>query len=176
MSRTILITPKQRLTAFAKEMHTVCFTPTEETRLHFEKMVPSSCIHGNLDLDVIERALEVQKELLERNKLRSLLLVADDCAFNKGVWRSPTVRSAFFNGRHFRTGLVLSMQYLMDLTPDLRTNVDYIVCTAENIHQNKKRLWQAFFGVFPTYAQFDKVFSACLWRCRFAWVSGRPRA
>ena len=139
----------------------VCFTPTEEARLHFEQIVPPSCVHDKLDLDVVERALALQKVNLERNKERSILLVADDCAFDKGVWRSPTVRSAFMNGRHFRTGLVLSMQYLMDLSPDLRTNVDYVVCTAENIHQNKKRLWQAFFGVFKTYSEFDKVFTAC---------------
>ena len=36
-----------------------------------------------------------------------------------------------------------------------------MICTADNIHQNKKRLWQAFFGVFKTYSEFDQVFTAC---------------
>lgn len=140
---------------------TIAFTPTEETRQNFEQALPPSCVHDHLDLNIVERALAAQKELLEKGKERTLLLVADDCAFDKSVWRSSTVRSAFMNGRHFRTGLVLSMQYLMDLSPDLRTNVDYIVCTAENIHANKKRLWQCFFGVFETYSDFDRVFTAC---------------
>ena len=139
----------------------VCFTPTEETRANFEQIVPASCVYDNLDLSVVARALDLQKGLLESGKERRLLLVADDCAFDKGVWRSPTVRSAFMNGRHYKCGFVLSMQYLMDLTPDLRTNVDYVICTADNIHQNKKRLWQAFFGVFQTYSEFDQVFTAC---------------
>ena len=139
----------------------ICFTPTEETRKSFETMVPPSCVHDALDLRVVDRALSMQKENVEKGKERSLLLVADDCAFDKGVWRTSTIRSAFFNSRHFQMGLVLSMQYLMDLSPDLRTNCDYIICTADNIHQNKKRLHQAFFGVFPHYADFDRAFSAC---------------
>jgi hypothetical protein len=145
----------------------VGFTPTEETRLALERFIPPSCVHDSLDLGVIERAFTTQKALLERGKERSLALIADDCAFDKQVWRSPTIRSAFMNGRHYRTCLVLSMQYMMDLSPDLRTNVDYVISTAENIHANKRRLWQSFFGVFRTYSEFDQVFSAATqdWSC-----------
>lgn len=137
----------------------VAFCPTDETRAELAKLIPPSCIHNALDLEVVERALQLQKELA--HKQRSLLLLADDCAFSKGEWRTNTMRSVFMNARHHRTGLHFSMQYLMDLLPSLRSNVDYVICCAENIHSNKKKLWQAFFGIFKTYAEFDSVFTAC---------------
>ena len=139
----------------------IMFTPTETTKQDFLSMVPASCLYDTLDLSVVDRALTIQKELGERGKERSVLLCADDCAFDKSIWRSSTVRALFMNARHHRISVCVSAQYLMDFEPSLRSNVDYLFCTAENIHQNKKRLWQAFFGVFKTYNEFDQVFTAC---------------
>ena len=133
------------------------FTPTDETYEELAKIIPSRMIYRDLDLDVITRALDLQKELADKN--RSLALIADDCAYDKGVWRTSSIRSLFMNARHHRVSLHLSMQYLMDMDPSLRTNCDYVICTAENIHTNKRKLWQSFFGVFKSYQHFDAVFS-----------------
>lgn len=139
----------------------IMFTPTETTRQDFLKMVPEPCVYDTLDLSVIDRTLSMQKELGEKGKERNVLLCADDCAFDKSVWRSSTVRALFMNARHHRVSVAVSAQYLMDFEPSLRSNVDYLFATAENIHANKKRLWQAFYGVFKTYNEFDQVFTAC---------------
>ena len=49
----------------------VCFTPTEETRLNFERLVPPCMVFDNLDLKIVESALETQKQLLQRGKERA---------------------------------------------------------------------------------------------------------
>jgi hypothetical protein len=52
-------------------------------------------------------------------------------------------------------------QYLMDVPPDLRCQVDYVFALKESIMTNKIKLWKFFFGMFPTYDSFSKVFDEC---------------
>ena len=137
----------------------LAFTPTEETAAELGKLMPPSCIHDSLDLGVVERAMELQKELA--HKERSLCLIADDCGFDQSIWRSKTIRSLFMNARHHRVALQLSVQWLYSIDPSLRSNVDYVVACAEPIHSNKKKLFASFFGVFESYACFDRVLTQC---------------
>ena len=139
----------------------LCFSPTEESVAAFRRMVPGACVYqGGLDLDVVARALALQRELGAAGKERALLIVADDCSFEKQVWRDGRVRDLLMNGRHQRITTVLSCQYMLDLPPDCRTQIDYVFCTNEPIHANKKRLHQAFFGLFRRYDDFDATLTA----------------
>lgn len=137
----------------------LCFTPSLAAKKAFKQMVPAQFMFDELNLATLEKALDLQQELLAQKKSRTILAIADDCAFDKAVWRSSTIRRLFMQGRHSRMGMALSMQYLMDLPPDLRTNVSYVFATADSIHQNKKRLFNAFFGCFDRYSVFDACFS-----------------
>ena len=63
------------------------------------------------------------------------------------------------NARHLHVSFMNAVQYIIDIPPDIRAQYSYVCATSENIHQNKKRLHQAFFGCFDKYADFDKAFS-----------------
>ena len=65
------------------------------------------------------------------------------------------------NGRHFNVFFMLTMQYVMDLPPALRANVDYVFILRENIIQNREKLYKSFFGIFPSFDMFCKVMDAC---------------
>ena len=54
---------------------------------------------------------------------------------------------------------LLALQHCLSIDPSLRTNVDYVVCTACGNHQEKRKLFQSFFGVFKSYSSFDQVFT-----------------
>jgi hypothetical protein len=56
---------------------------------------------------------------------------------------------------------MLTMQYCMDLTPDLRANVDYVFILRENVIQNREKLYKSFFGIFPTFDMFNQVMNSC---------------
>jgi hypothetical protein len=71
------------------------------------------------------------------------------------------MRQIFYNGRHWNVFFMLTMQYCMDLTPDLRSNIDYIFVFRENILQNREKIWRNFFGIFPTFDMFNQVMNAC---------------
>lgn len=49
----------------------------------------------------------------------------------------------------------------MDLSPDLRANIDYIFILRENIVQNREKLYKNFFGIFPTLDMFNQVMNSC---------------
>ena len=49
----------------------------------------------------------------------------------------------------------------MDLTPDLRANVDYVFILRENVLQNREKLYKSFFGIFPTLDMFNQVMTKC---------------
>ena len=65
------------------------------------------------------------------------------------------MRDLFMNGRHLKSALILAMQYCMDMTPDLRSQVDYCFCLRENIVSNKMKLWKFFFGGFANFDDFN---------------------
>ena len=54
---------------------------------------------------------------------------------------------------------ILTMQFPLGITPELRCNFDYIFLLAEDIYSNLKRLYEHYAGMFPTFESFRKVFS-----------------
>lgn len=136
-------------------------TPTDDTIALFKEFMPESCIFTQFSQEKLERMLSVQRELIRRGKTRSVLLVMDDCLYQKGVLKSTAMRDLFFNGRHLNCGLIVLVQYCMDMSPEFRTNVDYLFTLRENTITNRQKLHKHFFGQFAKFDEFDKVMAAC---------------
>ena len=75
--------------------------------------------------------------------------------------RDPNIRGIFMNGRHWRVTFMLTMQYCMDLPPDLRTNIDYVFILREPYIANRKRIYENYAGMFPTFESFCQVMDQC---------------
>ena len=65
------------------------------------------------------------------------------------------------NGRHRKIFFVNCQQYVMDMPPDLRSQVDMVFVMRETIRSNKEKLWKYFFGIFDKFADFNKVLENC---------------
>ena len=143
---------------------TMCFSPTQSSCDLFRKHVPSSCVfQGGFRLDLLARAMEVQRSLAPANKQRQMLIVCDDCAYDKSALRGDkgaTLHDYAYNGRHQSISLLYCAQHVYDLPPDVRSQMTHCICTANNQHQEKRKLWQAFGGVCSTYREFDALFTA----------------
>jgi len=137
------------------------FSPTDDTLDTFKRFMPSACMFNAFSQDKLERLLALQRETIRRGKHRSALLILDDCLYQKGVLKSTAMRDLFFNGRHLNVGLVCACQYLMDISPELRTNIDYLCTMRESTITNRQKMHKHFFGQFSKFDQFDKVMSAC---------------
>lgn len=136
-------------------------SPTEDTNQALAQFVPKSCIYGEYDEDRIIRVMDMQRDMWRAGRGYSCLLILDDCCYDKKILRSKVIREIFMNGRHRHMTLMLSAQYVMDLPPDLRTQVDYVFVLRENVRQNRERLYKQFFGFFNNYADFAKTMDSC---------------
>ena len=70
------------------------------------------------------------------------------------------MRELVFNGRHLHTGIIMGLQDIMSIRPNIRSQMDYTVSTAEDTVQSRKRLYETVFGVFPTFQKFCTVLNA----------------
>jgi hypothetical protein len=139
----------------------VAFTPTEESAQMFATIMPAASIYGNFDPMVVERIMAHQRaESKAGHQLRSIFVILDDCLYDRAVLRHRAVRDLFLNGRHQRVTCLMCAQYLMDISPDLRTQIDYSLCLKDNIMQNRMKLYKSLFGMFPTYDAFAEVMTA----------------
>lgn len=140
----------------------IVMSATEDGNHHYKGFVPDLFIYGDYDREAIERVLDRQKAIAMRGRTPpGAFLLLDDCMYDRKFMKDVCIRQCFMNGRHWKIFFMLSMQYCMDLTPDLRANVDYVFILRENIVQNREKLYKSFFGVFPNFNTFSKVMDAC---------------
>jgi len=68
------------------------------------------------------------------------------------------MRELFMNGRHWDLFVLLSMQYIMDVTPEIRSNTDYLFALKDGNKKNRMKLYEEYFGMFASFAIFDSLF------------------
>lgn len=146
------------------------FSATEELNRTFCNYIPDSFIFDDKEVESrLEKILEDQTNLKIRRQLGQIpkdtdlriVIVLDDIGYNRGTLRSEIVKKVFMNGRHFDIILILAAQHVMQLSPDLRSNCDYVICLKETNGQVKKNLYSNFFGVFEKQSHFRNAFDAC---------------
>lgn len=139
----------------------VVMSGTEEGNGFYKEFIPDLFVYNEYRSDVIEKVVNRQKTLVKKGCKDSVFVICDDCMYDKKFLRERIMRQIFYNGRHWNIFFMLTMQYCMDLSPDLRSNVDYIFVFRENILQNREKIYKNFFGIFPTFDMFNQVMNAC---------------
>lgn len=135
---------------------------TEESSHYYKSIVPDSFIYGDFDEDVIWKLLERQKRILDNNLPNGKVFVLlDDCAYSKKAMSSKALSALAKNGRHFNITVLLTIQYALDIPPDIRNNIDFFFCFADNVQLNQKKLYDHYFGNFENLQVFKDVFKAC---------------
>lgn len=135
----------------------IVFSATEESNSFWSNHIPDSYIYDGFDSATLEAFVKRQKKRARHGSQAPSFLMLDDCAFDKSFTKDKALRSIFFNGRHWRILLIMTLQYALDLTPDMRSNVDFVFVLRENIIQNRERLYRNFFGIFATFDAFCSV-------------------
>jgi hypothetical protein len=145
---------------------------TEEGNGFYGKMVPRLFIHNEYNSAIIENVLKRQRTVLKQVKKemetykRSTIdprafVILDDCLYDNTWSRDKLMRLLFMNGRHWKVMLVITMQYPLGIPPTLRTNIDYVFILRENYIANRKRIYENYAGMFPTFEAFCQVMDQC---------------
>jgi hypothetical protein len=88
-------------------------------------------------------------------------VILDDCLYDASWSRDKVMRLLFMNGRHWKIMLVITMQYPLGVPPNLRTNIDYVFILREPYIANRKRIYENYAGMFPTFESFCQVMDQC---------------
>jgi hypothetical protein len=152
----------------------VCMSGTEDGSGFYGKYIHELCLYNKFEKDVLATVVEKQKQKIKELKEKGIdpkerpdtgiCLIFDDLSFDNGkdsIMKNPHVREIFFNGRHYNITTFITCQYMMDMSPSLRTNIDYAFICKETKNDNIKRLYDYFFSVFDKISDFKKVLSSC---------------
>jgi len=145
---------------------------TEEGNGFYSSHVPKLFIHGEYNSGIIENVLKRQKQVLKevKNEMETkrrttidprTFLILDDCMYDASWTRDKMMRLLFMNGRHWKIMLVITMQYPLGIPPNLRTNIDYVFILREPYIANRKRIYENYAGMFPTFESFCQVMDQC---------------
>jgi hypothetical protein len=145
---------------------------TEAGNGFFAAHVPKLFIHDAYNTAIIENILKRQKAVLKQVKKeietykRSTIdprtfVVLDDCLYDNKWTKDVMMRLLFMNGRHWKIMLVITMQYPLGIPPNLRTNIDYVFILREPYIANRKRIYENYAGMFPTFESFCQVMDQC---------------
>jgi hypothetical protein len=139
---------------------------TEAANSFYGKMVPKLFIHDEYSPGIIQNVIKRQRLMLEKIQSNAsvdprLFLLLDDCIYDQSWVKDKNVRSLFMNGRHYKILFIITMQYALGIPPNLRTNIDYIFILRENYVSNRKRLYEHYAGMFPTFEMFCQVMDQC---------------
>jgi hypothetical protein len=146
---------------------------TEVANEFFQHMVPSKFIHDKYSPEIVMNAIKRQMLVKQkRNQQKSVqggasnldpraFLILDDCLYDSSWIKEESTRYVFMNGRHVDMSTMITMQYPLGITPNLRTNVDFVFILRENILGNRRRIYENYAGMFPTFEMFCAFMDQC---------------
>ena len=145
---------------------------TEAGNGFYASHIPKLFIHDEYSSGIIENILKRQKSVMkEVNKQIQMyksskidprtFVILDDCLYDNTWAKDKLMRLLFMNGRHWKVLLILTMQYPLGIMPNLRTNIDYVFILREPYIANRKRIYENYAGMFPTFESFCQVMDQC---------------
>lgn len=145
---------------------------TESANQFYSNIVPPLFIHDEYHDEIVSKVLNRQKKALDRMKGEQeqyqsskvdprAFLILDDCLYDSSWTKSKSIRNIFMNGRHYKLMFLVTMQYPLGIPPNLRTNIDYVFILRENIQSNRRRIYESYAGMFPTFEVFCQVLDQC---------------
>lgn len=130
----------------------------------FKKFIPASYVH-KASVEVLQHILREREKQINENPERAseleTLLYIDDMAFDRNFMFSKVMKELAQNGRWLRFCVVISIQYVMDMSTALRTNIDYLFVTREHSRTNRRKLFENWGGCCSTLVQFEQFLEAC---------------
>jgi len=145
---------------------------TEGANQFYSNHVPPVLIHSKFQTSIIQNILLRQKNVVKQVKQQMdaykrcsidprTFVILDDCLYDSSWSKNELMRMIFMNGRHWKIMLIITMQYPLGIPPQLRTNVDYVFILREPYIANRKRIYENYAGMFPTFESFCQVMDQC---------------
>lgn len=121
------------------------FNGTEESNGSYSSKCPGVFVYDKLDLNAMiqfkNRQTIAGKHIPENPWA---IQVIDDCTDDPKQLRHPIFQAYYKNGRHWHMIHILSLQYSLDIMPNIRSNIDYTFIMRESSKKNRKKLYENY--------------------------------
>ena len=145
---------------------------TEAGNGFYAKHIPKLFIHDEYNTAIIENILKRQKTVLKQVKKEidqyrksnidpRAFVILDDCLYDKSWINEESTRYIFMNGRHIDMTFIYTAQTATNLLPALRQQLDYVFMFFLPGLANRKKLYENYASIFPTFESFNQVYDSC---------------
>jgi hypothetical protein len=148
----------------------IVISGTESANKFYGEIFPPLFIYEEYKPEIVANLLKRQKLVIRKNnQLMSgggsssnsidprTIFIMDDCLYDDSWTRDVNIRSIFMNGRHLKMMFIFTMQYPLGVPPVLRSNIDYVFILREQITSNRKRIYDNYCGMLPSFEIFCSV-------------------
>jgi hypothetical protein len=133
------------------------FSGTEESNHFYSEKMPPITIFNKLDMGAIKNFVERQDQAKKFLKNPWALQIIDDCTDNPKILRDPVFQAYYKNGRHWKMLHILSLQYCLDVSPAIRTCIDYTFILKEGSKITREKLWKNYGSCIEDFADFCQL-------------------
>lgn len=135
----------------------VAFSGSEDANHGFSSFMPSTFVYNSYNETKITEFVKRQKLAKQHLQNPWSVLILDDCTDDPRVFNKPLQNALFKKGRHWNMMYILSLQYAMDVKPQIRTNIDGVFILRESIESNREKLYKNFASIIPSYNLFTQL-------------------
>lgn len=130
---------------------------SEDTNHAFAEIMPSTFVYNNYEEEKVKDFIKRQK--LARQHLPNpwAFIILDDCTDDPKIFNKPLQNAMYKKGRHWKMFYLLSLQYAMDIKPQIRTAVDGVFILRETITSNLEKIYRNYASIIPTYELFCDI-------------------
>jgi len=146
----------------------IIISHTENTDSFFKNFFPDAFIYNEYKTEIFNKV--IQRQIMIKEKAEKYLklgkkidtrifLLMDDCLSDSKTWTKDTaIKEILFNGRHYDITYILTMQAPLGITPELRTNFDYVFLLYTDNFNEQKKFYEHYTGMFPSFGAFKEVY------------------
>jgi hypothetical protein len=136
------------------------FSGTEDSNHFFSEKFPGVCVFNKLDLEAVENFITRQKIAKSYLPNPWAFQIIDDCTDDPKILKRPIFQSYYKLGRHWKMIHILSLQYCLDVQPNIRANIDYTFILRESSKRFRKSLWENYASAIDNFDDFCDIMDA----------------
>jgi hypothetical protein len=143
------------------------FSGTEDSNGFFGEFFPESFIYNGLDtsdlapLENFKKRQKIARKYIEpTGGYPWALNIIDDCTYDTTFLKKTIYKDLMKNGRHYAMLQILSLQYCLDIKPDIRVNINGVFILRESRLDIRKKLYENYGGCIPTFEMFCQIMDA----------------
>lgn len=135
----------------------IAMSGTEDTNHNFSAFMPDSFIYNDYDEKKIQDFIKRQKIASEHLPNPWAVLILDDCTDDPRIFNKPLQNSLYKKGRNWKMLYILSLQFAMDIKPNIRTNIDGTFILREPLESNREKIYRNYASIIPSYELFSDI-------------------